>query len=332
MKIALLGAAGFVGRTAARELSARPEIRELLLVDYNIREAKRFAKSLSPKCLYAMADVGKPAELARLLEGVTGVANAVGPCTEYEKGILLTCAERKVPVASIGDGTLSGPDAREIHDAFLRAGVAAVSGCGMMPGWTELLSACFLTGNGRAGAETPGAARGRYLFCSLDRFGGYAFFRRVAKDAGEPGPAPPGSPAGSYFRMGEDLFGLPPGRPANLYRMLRRGLGPLGAVGMELSAAFLFWLRGFLAAAEGTPAAVAGAWSPGETAGAAAAVSDPEGRLTGALLAETVLRLASGVLKGKGLLPIPEAIGREEAERLAASCGGKIRVMGPSGG
>ncbi|HSL92324.1 MAG TPA: saccharopine dehydrogenase NADP-binding domain-containing protein, partial [Candidatus Limnocylindrales bacterium] len=143
MKIALLGAAGFIGRIAAQALSAQAEVGELLLVDYNIRDAKRFAKALSPKCRWAMADVARAPELARLLTGVDAVANAVGPCAEYEKRILLTCAEKGTPAASIGDGTLSAEDRREVHDAFRLGGSAAVSGCGMMPGWTELLSAHF---------------------------------------------------------------------------------------------------------------------------------------------------------------------------------------------
>src|SRR5512145_761073 len=92
MKIALLGAMGFVGQAAARELAARPEVRELILVDYDVRQAKKLAKALSPKCRYAMADVGRPLELERLLGSLDAVANAVGPCAEYEKGILLTCA------------------------------------------------------------------------------------------------------------------------------------------------------------------------------------------------------------------------------------------------
>ena len=46
MKIALLGAAGFIGRIAAQSLSARAEVGELILVDYNIRDAKRHAKAL----------------------------------------------------------------------------------------------------------------------------------------------------------------------------------------------------------------------------------------------------------------------------------------------
>jgi saccharopine dehydrogenase-like NADP-dependent oxidoreductase len=79
MKIVLLGAAGFVGRAAAVDLARRPEIGELILVDYIIRDAKKMAKGLSPKCRYAMADVGKAAELTRLLEGVDAWRTPPGP-------------------------------------------------------------------------------------------------------------------------------------------------------------------------------------------------------------------------------------------------------------
>jgi hypothetical protein len=323
MKIAVLGAAWFVGRTAAQALSARPEIRELLLVDYNIRDAKRFAKALSPKCRWAMADAGRAPELARLLDGVDAVANAVGPCSEYEKRILLTCADKGVPAASVGDGTLSDADLREIHDAFRGKGAVCVSGCGMMPGWTEILSAHFLT-VGRTESVERGDRPRRYLFCSLDRFGGYAFFRRAARIPGPETTAPPGARPGSFFAAGEDFFGIPPGRPSGLYRRLGRRLATLGPVGMELSAAFLFWLRGYMKASEGTPASAAGVWTVKDDGTACAAIEDPRGRIAGVLLAEASLRLAAGVKGEKGLLPLHRLIGREEAERIAGEGGGKI--------
>lgn len=327
MKIAVLGAAGFIGRIAAQALSARTEVGELILVDYNIRDAKRFAKALSLKCRWAMADAGRFPELARLLKGVHGVANAVGPCVEYEKRILLTCAENGTPAASIGDGTLSGDDRRDVHDAFRRNGVAAVSGCGIMPGWSELLAVHFLRGGPSAAEFSRGAAPRRYLFCSLDRFGGYVFFRRVAKGVGREGPAPFGSPSGCYFAWGEDLFGVPPGRPARIFRRIGGGLGTMGTVGGELSAAFLYWLRGSLGAG-GTAAAAAGVWPDGKDVRATAAVEDPRGTLAGVLLAEVALKLAAGGGTGTGLLPLPEVIGREEAERIAENSGGTIRVTG----
>jgi hypothetical protein len=324
MKIALLGAAGWVGRIAAQSLSSRPEVGEILLVDYNIREAKRFARALSPKCRWSMADAGRTGELARLFEGVNSVANAVGPCAEYEKGILLACAERSTPAASIGDGTLTDADRREVDDAFRRKGSAAVSGCGMMPGWTELLASHFLPRKTAGAAGRGEAALRRYLFCSLDRFGGYAFFRRVMKEPLRTAPPPPGSPAGSYFAMGADRFGIPDGRPADRFRRLGGALGGLGAVGREFSAAFLYWLRGSLGGAPGAAIAAAGVWPEGDESPCAVSVEDPRGTLAGALLAEVALRLASMPGGKKGLLPLSEAIGREEAERIAAENGGKI--------
>jgi hypothetical protein len=193
----------------------------------------------------------------------------------------------------------------------------------MMPGWTELLSAHHIAG-GRAAADGREAAPRRYLFCSLDRFGGYAFFRRAVKDAARDETRPHGSPPGCYFSMGKDALGLPPGRPARTYRRLVGRRGMLGPVGREFSAAFLFWLRGSLRPAEGTPAVAAGVWTEGENEPRAAAVLDPRGTLAGTLLAEVALKLAAGVGGEKGLLPLPFVIGREEAERIAGENGGKI--------
>ncbi len=326
MKIALLGAMGFVGQVAARDLAGRPEVRELLLVDYNIREAKKLARTLSPKCRWAMADVGRVPDLERLLDDIDAVANAAGPCSEYEKTVLFTCAASRRPVASIGDGVLTGSDRREIHGAFRRAGAGAISGCGMMPGWTDLLEAHFLPGKrtGKSGPVPRG--EGRFLFCSPDRFGGYAFFRRLVREIGRPTSVPAGAPAGGYFEAGEGTaFGLPEGKPAGLCAGIAGGLRVFGTVGREMSAAFLFWLRRSLRPAAGTPAAAAGVFPAGEEGGTFASISDPQGKVAGTLLAETVLQLGRGQGKENGLLPLPDIVGRKEAERIASSCNATLK-------
>jgi NAD(P)-dependent dehydrogenase (short-subunit alcohol dehydrogenase family) len=330
MKIVLLGAMGFVGQAAARELAGRPEVRDLILVDYNIREAKKFARSLSPKCRCAMADVSRVPDLERLLGDVDAVANAAGPCSEFEKTVLLACAGSGRPAASIGDNVLSAADRREIDDAFRRAGAGAVSGCGMHPGWTDLLAAHFRP-KGSAGSDDKAAhGEGKFFFCSPDRFGGYAFFRRLVGEIGRPANVPSCAPPGRYFETGRGTaFGLPEGKPAGRCRRLIGGLGLFGPVGRELSAAFLFWLRRSLRAATRVPAAAAGVFPAGEHREGFAAVSDPEGRLAGTLLAETVLLLGGERGKGKGLLPLPEILGKEEAKRLASSCAATVTVDPP---
>lgn len=321
MKIALLGAMGFVGQVAARALAGRPEVRDLLLVDYNIREAKKFAKSLSPKCRWAMADVGRVPDLERLLGDVDAVANAVGPCSEFEKTVLLTCAGSGRPAASIGDGVLSAADRREIHDAFRRAGAGAVSGCGMYPGWTDLLATHFLPKGSTGSDGTAAHEGGRFFFCSPDRFGGYTFFRRAAREIGHPASAPPCAPAGRYFQAAKGTaFGIPEGRTAGLFTGIAGSIGVFGTVGKEMSAAFLFWLRRFMQSPKGTPSAAAGVFPAEGRHGHFATISDPDGRAAGTLLAETVLLLGGKQGKGKGLLPLPEILGREEAERIASSC------------
>jgi len=324
MRIALLGATGFVGRSAAVVLAAMHEVRELLLVDYDIRSAKKFARSLSPKCRWAMSDVGREADLGRLLSGIDAVASAVGPCREYERGVLLTCASCDTPAVSIGDGPLSAEDRQKIDEAFRGRGIAAVTGCGMLPGWTELLASHFLPRGADAGPETGGPQR--FLFCSPDRFGGYAFFRRLVRKGGSPATSPANAPPGDYFDTGRGwLLGIPSGRPASLFRRLSGPAFP-STVGRELSAAALFWLRRFLAGEAGLPAAAAGVIDPSTGGVRRAAVLDPHGRLAGALLAGTAIRLVRMRGTGKGILTIPEVIGRADAEQIAASCGAEIET------
>jgi len=318
MKLAVLGAAGFAGRAAAVALSRRPEVHELILVDYVIRDAKRLAKGLSPKCRWAMADVGKPLELTRLLEGIDAVANAAGPGAEYEMPVLLTCASKGVAAASIGEAELSGADRDAVDRAFRDAGVPAVVGCGLMPGWSELLAAHFLGG----GPAPPGASPLlRYLCFSPDRFGGYAFLRGFARDSGAVVPPPPGAPRGRYCTLpGGALVGIPEGKPAARVAAIAQTLGSLGAVGRELAGALLLWLRNAMPSPPGTPAAVCGVARGARTA----RVEDPGGALGSALLAETAVRLAARPPKRAGLLPLPELIGREEANAIATAAGARI--------
>ena len=321
MKILLLGAAGFTGRAAAVLLARRDAVGELILVDYDIRDAKRLAKALSPKCRWAMADVGKPMELSRLLEGIDAVAGAVGPSAEYEKTILVSCAAGGIPAVTIGEGTIAEEDRREIDGAFRDAGVPAVVGCGMMPGWTDLLAAHFLDAGDGSPHPPPPPPGGRYLFFAPARFGGYGFLRGVAKGITVAAPVPAGAPAGSYFAMPDgSRIGVPEGKAGNRLRRIVGTVGRLGAVGKEFSAAMLLWTRGGMPEPAGTPVAVAGV----ATGGRFARVEDPRGSLCAALLAETAVRLAGRPHKAAGLLPLPELIGREEAEELAARSDARI--------
>ncbi len=321
MKIVLLGAAGFTGRAAAVLLARRDDVGELILVDYDIRDAKRLAKALSPKCRWAMADVGKPLELSRLLEGIDAVASAVGPCAEYEKTVLLSCAASGIAAATIGEGTIAAEDRREIDGVFRDAGVPAVVGCGMMPGWTELLAAHFLDAGDATANPPPLAPATRYLFFSPARFGGYAFLRGVAKGITGAAPVPAGAPAGNYFALPDgSRIGVPEGKAGNRLRRIVGTGGKLGAVGKEFSAALLLWTRGGMTEPAGTPVAVAGVAAGDRFA----RVEDPRGNLGAALLAETAVRLASRTRKATGLLPLPELFGRQEAEHLAARYGAPI--------
>jgi len=321
MKIVLLGAAGFTGRAAAVLLARRDDVGELILVDYDIRFAKRLAKALSPKCRWAMADVGKPLELSRLLEGVDAVASAVGPSAEYEKSVLLTCASGGIAAATIGEGTIAVEDRREIDGVFRGAGVPAVVGCGMMPGWTELLASHFLEGGDSAVYPPPSAPLTRYLFFSPARFGGYAFLRGVAKGITGAAPAPAGAPAGNYFALPDgSRIGVPEGKAGTRLGRIVGTAATLGAVGREFAAALLLWTRNWMPEPAGTPVAVAGVAAGGRFA----SVEDPRGNLGAALLAETAVRLAARPHKATGLLPLPELIGRQEAEELAARSGARI--------
>ena len=162
---------------------------------------------------------------------------------------------------------------------------------------------------------------GRYLFFSPARFGGYGFLRGVAKGITGTAPVPTGAPAGRYFALPDgSRIGVPEGKTGNRLRRIVGTVGKLGAVGKEFSAALLLWTRGGMVEPAGTPVAVAGIAAGDRFA----RVEDPRGILGAALLAETAVRLAARPHKATGLLPLPELVGREEAEELAARHGARI--------
>jgi len=193
----------------------------------------------------------------------------------------------------------------------------------MMPGWTELLAAHFLgAGDAAANPALPSPPT-RYLFFSPARFGGYAFLRAVSIGISGPAPVPAGAPPGSYFSLPDgSRIGVPEGKPGNRLGGIVGTVGKLGTVGKEFSAALLLWTRGTMTAADGTPAAAAGVVAGDRFA----RVEDPQGNLGAILLAETAVRLASHPRIATGLLPLPELLGREEAERLAARSGARITI------
>jgi hypothetical protein len=322
MRIALIGSLGFAGSAAAKALAARPEVEKLLLADYNVTAAKKLAKRLGrEKCVHAMVDAAKHLELERVLDGADAAAVAVGPGRDYDRLVLLACAGLRVPAASLGDAAFS-PDAKEIDSAFRASGTAAVHGCGLLPGFTELLSTHFLP------SPKEGDEDERFLLVSPDRFGGYAFFRHLALAGLTPADPRPGLPEGTWFRAGGTLVGLPPGKAGGRARLVLSLFSPFGDVGAEFSGAFLHWLRNRMKGAADAPAAVAGVVRSVAATGKVkcASVSDPSGELAGTFLADCALRLARGEAKRKGLVPVSELYDRKAAEALASAARCTITV------
>ena len=115
-------------------------------------------------------------------------------------------------------------------------------------------------------------------------------------------------------------IGVPEGNAGTRLGWIVRTAGKLGAVGKEFSAALLLWTRGGMKEPAGTSVAVAGVAAGDRFA----RVEDPKGNLGAALLAGAAVRLAARPRKTTGLLPLPELIGREEAEAIATAAGARI--------
>ena len=297
MKIALLGAAGFVGRAAAVELARRPEVGELILVDYVIRDAKKMAKGLSPKCRYAMADVGKAAELTRLLEGIDAVANAVGPCWEYEKAMLLACASMKIArrVDRGQHDVPGGPprDPRRLPQGGGRRGLRVRDDARVdrparrpLPGHGGPRAARLRAGAFPVPVLLPRPVRRLHLPARLRQ-----------ADRRRKRAAPAGAPAGRYFAMADGtVVGVPERKAGERVSAIANTVGKAGDRREGI-------LRGDDAVDARDDGGPAGDARRGlrrlrreETA---RSWTIPSGKLAGVLLAETAVRLASRSREGE---------------------------------
>lgn len=141
----VLGAGGALGTRVARLLAAGlPGVRV-------IGASRRGALVLGPAA--RSADVRDPASLARALEGVDLVANAVGPYAYDPAPLVDACVAAGAAYLDLAEDPTFCALLREAAEraGAERAGAAFVTGCSTVPGLVELLAQHF--------AGLPGLAR-----------------------------------------------------------------------------------------------------------------------------------------------------------------------------
>ncbi len=133
MRIVVLGGAGIIGRTIARDLADDREVREIVIADLDLDGARKLADSLGrPGVTAVKADVTDPAALVALLRGAGAVINSVQ--YYFNLPVMKACLEAKTHYLDLGGLFHTTRKQLELHDDFKRAGLLAVPGLGSCPG------------------------------------------------------------------------------------------------------------------------------------------------------------------------------------------------------
>jgi len=133
VRIVVLGGAGIIGRTIARDLADDREVKEIVIADLDLDGARKLADGLGrPGVTAVKADVTDPAALVSLIRGAGAVINSVQ--YYFNLPVMKACLEAKTHYLDLGGLFHTTRKQLELHDDFRRAGLLAVLGLGSCPG------------------------------------------------------------------------------------------------------------------------------------------------------------------------------------------------------
>jgi len=137
MRIVVLGGAGKMGCIAVQILASDDRVKEVVLADLNLDQAKIVAEYIkSPKIEIQKVDVNDQEGFLKVLDGASACLNA----TVYYTNLLVmeTCLKAGVPYTDLGGLFHITRKQLELHDRFEEAGVSAVLCMGSAPGIPNL--------------------------------------------------------------------------------------------------------------------------------------------------------------------------------------------------
>jgi saccharopine dehydrogenase (NAD+, L-lysine-forming) len=133
MRIVVLGGAGIIGRTIARDLADDREVKEIVIADLDLDGARKLADGLGrPGVTAVKADVTDPAALVSLIRGAGAVINSVQ--YYFNLPVMKACLEAKTHYLDLGGLFHTTRKQLEMHGDFKKAGLLAVLGLGSCPG------------------------------------------------------------------------------------------------------------------------------------------------------------------------------------------------------
>lgn len=137
MKIAVIGAIGFMGPIIVRDLSESSEVEEVLVADYQESKAREYAASFKdPRIKACFVDVRNIEETAKALAGYNAVVNSVH--SSLNISVMKACLEAGCHYNDMGGLFHITRKQLELHDDFRKAGLTAVLGIGSAPGITNV--------------------------------------------------------------------------------------------------------------------------------------------------------------------------------------------------
>ena len=145
MKVVAMGAAGEMGRTAARQLAMNEAITDLVLADRNVAGAERLASGIAGGARGSVRAIGcdvlDDAEVRRVLDRADLVVNCAGPFFRMGLPMLRAAIDTTTTYLDICDDPEPTIEMFGLDQRAREAGVTAVIGMGASPGLSNLLAA-----------------------------------------------------------------------------------------------------------------------------------------------------------------------------------------------
>lgn len=133
MRIVVLGGAGKMGCIAVQTLASDDRVKEVVLADLNLDQAKIVAEYIkSPKIEIQKVDVNDQEGFLKVLDGASACLNATVYYTNLQ--VMETCLKAGVHYTDLGGLFHITRKQLELHDRFVKAGVSAVLCMGSAPG------------------------------------------------------------------------------------------------------------------------------------------------------------------------------------------------------
>ncbi|HCC33712.1 MAG TPA: saccharopine dehydrogenase [Clostridiales bacterium] len=169
MRIAVLGGAGDIGRTAVRFMLAMPGVHRVTVADIRVDKAAEVARDQGGgRAVAARVDVADRRQLIELMREHDVTLGAAGPFYRFEEGVVRAAVEARAAYVSVCDDHDATETVLALDGAARERAARILVGAGWTPGLSNLLAKRAAEGMDRvdairiawagASADAPGHA------------------------------------------------------------------------------------------------------------------------------------------------------------------------------